>query len=109
MKKFIALLITLNFLNLSAGEKITKKTVKKWIDRCHTESMKRFGGMPSNSDQARVLKNSISDSYFEWYEGYLAIQKGKKVSMWKFRTGSMRDSLKMKCPETAMELPDLSD
>ncbi len=109
MKKFTALLITLSFLNLSAGEKITKKTIKKWIETCHRESLKRFAGIPAGSDQARVLKNSISDSYLEWYEGYLTIEKGKKVSMWKFRTGNMRDSLKMKCPETAMELPDLSD
>jgi hypothetical protein len=109
MKKTIVLLITLSFLNLSAGEKITKKTIKKWINRCHAESVKRFGGMPANSGQALVLKNSISDSYFEWYEGYLAIKKGKKADMWKFRTGNMRDSLKMKCPETAMELPDLSE
>jgi hypothetical protein len=109
MKKTIALLITLSFLNLSAGEQITKKTIKKWIQMCHEESLKRFDSIPAHSDQARIIKNSINDSYFEWYEGYLAIKKGKTVSMWKFRTGNMRDSLKMKCPETAMELPDLSD
>ena len=107
MKKVVIFLFILSLVSLFANSIITKKKIEEWSEQCCKEYAKTFVNVEKNRKMIKDGQNSIKEDFTKWFEGYNDLKNNKNVEMWKFQAPMIQDSIKVKCPETAKNLPDL--